>query len=267
MEDSINDAIRNGTLSDDACIKQLFTRRLNLANQNVLSPNLRDRGMKIIDIAIDTEVPEATSVGEPIVRVLQRVFTEIGRLYQENAQRLAPQAAKEDNAMANATEVQVEQFTKHKEDDCEEDAEMTDYDSGNDSNEELTQDESDYEQVHKTKGKRRPDRPRTVKSYNKRVKAALAARQRRKFLSHSSPRGSAATDPRRRLYGPFADLLQAGKVASGPSGPEGDIEEASETASPTTKKATRQHAPIVRASNPIEKKYQYINLDIFTDKQ
>jgi len=237
MEDPINDAIQNGTLGDDECIKQLFTRRLNLANQTVLSPDLRDRGLGIIDTAIDAEVPKALSVGEPVVRVLQRVFTEIGRLYQEDAQRLAPQAAKEDSATANATEVQAKkQSPNHDEDSREEDVDMTDYDTGDDTNEGLSEDESDYGQAHKSKGKRRPGRPRTVDRYNERVKAALAARQRRKFLTHSSPRGSAAKDPRRRLYGSFADSLQTGKAASGSSGPEGGIEEVSEAASPTTKK-------------------------------
>ena len=90
--DIIDERIRNGTLDNDACIEELYTRTLNLTQDNELPTDLRDRGVEIMCTAINVELLVATSAGKPIVGVLQRALIGIGRLYQENTQRLAQDA-------------------------------------------------------------------------------------------------------------------------------------------------------------------------------
>ncbi|KAE8846728.1 hypothetical protein HRS9122_03635 [Pyrenophora teres f. teres] len=257
MDDSIAEALRNGTLCDVASIELLVTRRGNLARQTALPADVRDRGLTIFDAAINTEVALASSAGEPIVQVVRRAFLEFGRIVTEHNRSLAQGDANKNAETVNSTEAQVRQPTNHMEDRQDEDTELPDEDSTDDVDEEQDEDSDEYkvrkgkskgESKGKGKGKRKPDRPKAIDK-KQRIKDALLARQLRKFLTHSSPHSDTSKDPRRRLYGPFAQPPKASKEASGSPDTKEDSNEAGEPESSSTKRFTRQ---LATKSHPAE---------------
>ncbi|RMZ70598.1 hypothetical protein GMOD_00000715 [Pyrenophora seminiperda CCB06] len=214
-------AVANGTLSDGDSLAQLFIRRQNIATNTAFTAELRESCMHVLDTAINREVGPAMVAGEPVVRILQRVVTEIGKLYHEHTLRIAAEAAaKDDSAKGKSAEVEENvQPTDREEDSPDEDIEMSGTEiSVNDSiavaNEEISDDESDWEPVSESEGKRGPGQSKRAywQERRKRLKATLSARQKRKWLSYVAPLETGATDPRRRLYGSFASSSRPSKL-------------------------------------------------------
>jgi hypothetical protein len=88
VDAAINNAIRDETLSDDACAMVFQKRRNQLAADTELLPADREGGLRDLDNVIANEVPQAITDGTPIVKILKRELRAIGELYHENHYRL-----------------------------------------------------------------------------------------------------------------------------------------------------------------------------------
>lgn len=84
---SIDVAIINNTLGDDAAFAELFKRQSQYAVDSNVADDLRLQGQGIFNDALFTAGPAAMQSGKPVVAVLRQTIESIGALYLQNEQR------------------------------------------------------------------------------------------------------------------------------------------------------------------------------------
>ncbi|KAJ4368461.1 hypothetical protein N0V83_006818 [Neocucurbitaria cava] len=80
-------AIFDGTLGDAESLAELHKRKDIFVADRELMPDLQSRGLATFNTAVDTDIPSAMSSGQPVVSFLKRVLITIGALYKEQEQR------------------------------------------------------------------------------------------------------------------------------------------------------------------------------------
>jgi hypothetical protein len=88
LDEAINKRITEETLKDDACDFVFRARRNKLAADTDLPTDVREGGLRKLNLVIANDVPQAIRNGQPVVKILKREILAIGRLHHENTLRL-----------------------------------------------------------------------------------------------------------------------------------------------------------------------------------
>ncbi|RAR14062.1 sulfate permease [Stemphylium lycopersici] len=207
-------AIRDGTLDYKGCMAQFYERKHNFANDAELLPDIRQRGVTIFDDAIGFGVLTAIGEGKPVISVLQELLVKIGSLYLENQQRLEQAPSDAARTPANKPDKLPRQITNNGTE--SEEARLFESDGDSDNPDDAADSGSDCERKGRKRpgrAKRKPGRPKTKDLKEKNVNEAVLMRQKRKRLSHRSPK-KLGRDPKRRLYESLGDSSEIAERAS-----------------------------------------------------
>jgi hypothetical protein len=153
--------IRNGALSDLEAAAELHKRQAQFAADCDLLPELRSRGIAILDTALNTDLQAALQIRQPLVLLLRRTVEALGALYLEN-----------ERCKATTCEVSDRQDSTHTQDHEAVEA-MT-----------IAIEAAPEEPIELDDG----EEAKTSK-----VRAAIAARRKRRLLTHGKTRAKAAT--------------------------------------------------------------------------
>ncbi|KAF2129220.1 hypothetical protein P153DRAFT_396517 [Dothidotthia symphoricarpi CBS 119687] len=176
-------AIQDGTLSDDECILELHERKaVFLADEDWL-PECRRYGEKIFDQAIERDVHIALESGQRVVGVLHLVLVHIGGLYYDNERlkfKSAPNAGAE--SVANMGPM-IEGVTNKIDNDIsrESEAEIIAI-----SSEGETEDDDDSDILSEKESMHVPEVIPEQDEHTTRLNAAIAARRKRRQLTHGA---------------------------------------------------------------------------------
>jgi hypothetical protein len=226
LDDSLTDELEAGTLSEDRAKTVFLIRKHHFALDFSLPRDVRDRGLKIFDQALEDGIFNATKETPPFVTFVRDTLMAIGQLYMENQTQPPQPDTSKTNTSAKGMEPMSESSTaKASSSDHalllnpmsepptpkalgKEHAAPLELDESTDEGEDLAESESDFEPPvvkRKVYIKRDIGRPRTVASNRVRVAAAVAVRRMRKRRVYWNPELS-GRDPKRHLYGPPEDL-------------------------------------------------------------
>jgi hypothetical protein len=153
--------IRKGALSDLEAAAELHKRQKHFTADCDLLPELRSRGIAILNTALNTDLQAALQACQPLVLLLRRTVEAVGALYLEN-----------DRRMASTCEVSDEQGSAHTQEHEVAEAMTTAIETVPEHPMEL-----DHEELAKAS----------------KVQAAIAARRKRRALTHGKTCAKAAT--------------------------------------------------------------------------
>lgn len=164
-------AIFDGTLSDAESLAELHKRKDIFLADRELMPDLQSRGLATFNTAIDTDIPLAMSSGQPVVSFMKKVLITIGALYKEQEQR----------------DLDVDAKSTGGESDSNQDTSVPEHrvDPGLDTNGSTANTKQNTEHIDLDEDQLPPSR----------LDAAIAARKKRKLLTHGSRRKGEMVPP------------------------------------------------------------------------